>query len=237
MKFKLFLIVLLILLIGCNQNSKTNYKKESVNSVKNSMNNDSISFINQDTIYRIFEPQELKNYKYNGFSSHQESIIDGYKFLFGYYDDFGATEISRKFVGGQMIVLEENNKLIFSSQGAGDSRNFFPTFYILDKSSPIFILIDLGDECGAWGMDVYKMDKSGVDSVGYLNAACIPKDINADYYSYGIDVTIRKSIDCYYFEFMEDSMLLYPGQSNQKVVMCKDVRYRYNNSEFSLIQK
>jgi len=233
MKIKALLAVLLILLVGCNQDNQTNFKKNSVDSVENSFNNYSTTSVIEDSIYHIFEPQELKSFKYNGFLSHQESTIDGYKFLFGTYKDNDVT----KFVGAQMIVLDKSNNIIFSSHGAGDSRDFFPTFYKLNQSLPIFILIDLGDECGDWGKAVYKMDNNGVDSVGYLNAACIPKDINAEYYSYGIDVTIRKSIDGYYFEFMEDSMFLDPGGINQRAVKCKDVRYRYLNSEFVLVQK
>lgn len=237
MKIKTILTLLLISLIGCNQNSQTSYKKDSIDSVKSSYDNASVISIIEDSIFHIFEPQELKSFQYNGFLSHHECKIDGHTFLFGVYEDSGTAEKSKKHVGAQMIVLDKSNSIIFSSQGAGDSRDFFPTFYKLNNSSPIFILIDLGDECGAWGQAVYKMDNSGVDSVGYLDVASIPEDINADYYSYGIDVSIRKSIDGYFFEFMKDTMFLNPGGINQKVVKCRDVRYRYCNSKFVLLQK
>lgn len=237
MKIKTLLPLLLILLFGCNSNIQTRGKKDSIDSAKQAYDNASTIRHFEDSIYHTYEPQELKNFQYKGFSSHRECLIDGYKFLFGIFEKNGTAAKSQKFVGGQMIVLDERNCIVFSSQGAGDSRNFFPTFYKLDKSSPIFILISLGDESGSWGESVYKMDKSGVDSVGYLDVASIPEDINSDYYSYGIDVSIRKSIDGYYFEFMKDTMFLNPGGINQKVVKCRDVRYRYCNSKFVLVHK
>ena len=124
------------------------------------------------------------------------------------------------------------------SRGALDSRSFNPVFFKLDDHSPIFLLIELGDEGGTWGNDVYTISGNTIKDIGWIDLAIPEKnDFELTFYDISEYTEISKFGNIYRFDFKADTITFDPLGRNQKNLNAKEWYYLYDNDTLKLIKK
>lgn len=183
--------------------------------------------------YIKFTPSEISSISYPNFDFLATYQYKDLTLLFGSYQ---SEPFPKDDYGNRLIVLDAEKKLIFRSRGAFDSRSFWPDFYKLNDYSPVFMVVEEGDEGGSWGLVIFAIVGQEVKQIGSVRFV-IPKnqafrDFQFDYI--GDSTQIYKTDNKYKFDFQVDSVTNGQYGENVKIIKSK-LHYIYDNTEYKKV--
>lgn len=193
---------------------------------------------NERGLYKQISIDSLVNVSYKDFDVHNSYRYKHIKLLFGAFKsqlDELSEHDTEPDSGLRLLVLDQNDKLIFRSKGQYDSNILKPKFYRLDDQSPIIILAEIGNEY-SWGNIIFSMDEKGVKEIGEIDLAGINTQLN-EYADISKVTKIEKVGNNLIFRFDSDSVIVNPGGRNEKVVASKGYRYIYNGKDFKVVEE
>jgi len=237
----LLYISTLLLLISCGQKNSNQTAKTHESAVDTLADNLKLSDNKTNNIcqeYSKIRVKEIQEKSYPNINYLQTFQYNDLTLLFGSYQSEPKNLSKNDFGGYRLFVMNTKGDLLFRSKGAGDSRSFSPQFYKLNDSSPVFILVELGDEGGSWGNNVYSILGDEVKDIGNLNIA--KQKIVDGYFSFiniGEFTQICKIGKSFQFNFHTDSVTYDPNGKDEKSLDGKKWHYIYDEKTFKLTKK
>jgi len=237
----LLYISTLLLLISCglkNNNQTTKTLESVVDTLTDSLKVSDNNTKNKCQEYSIFKVKRISENSYPNFDYLQTFQYNDLTLLFGSYQSEPKNLPKDDFGGFRLLVINAKGELLFRSKGAGDSQSFSPKFYKFNDSSPVFILVEIGDEGGSWGNNVYSIIGNEVKDVGMIELAK-PQSIDGEFSFENIAefTHIYKLDNSFQFDFNTDSVTYDPNGKNEKKLDGKKWHYIYDNKTFKLTEK
>jgi hypothetical protein len=188
--------------------------------------------------YFKYNPEKISTISYPNFVSVLTYRVNGLTLLFGRYRTEPKELSEKKDVGRRLLVLNDKNEIVFMSKGAQDSRSFYPVFFKSDDYSPIFLLIEVGDEGGSWGNLVFTISGNNIKDIGSIDLAIPHKqDFELTFYDISEYTEISKFDNMYRFDFKADTIAFDPLGRNEKNLDAKEWYYLYDNKTLKLMKK
>ncbi|MCK9304344.1 MAG: hypothetical protein M0P27_02985 [Bacteroidales bacterium] len=189
--------------------------------------------------YIKYSPEEIPKLSYQNFVSFLTHKVNDLTLLFGSYRPELKEHSEKKDFGQRLLVFNDKNEIVFTSIGAQDSRSFYPSYFKSDDLSPIFLLVELGDEGGTWGNLVFTISGNTIKYIGSIDLAIPEKnDCELTYYDISEYTEISKSGNKYRFDFKADTITYKPLRSDyEKNINAKEWYYLYDNDTLKLMKK
>ncbi len=183
--------------------------------------------LSQGINYFEFNPDKIQNAKLSNFDIDYAYQLEDKKIVAGY--DKKANPDTEKDWGDKLLLLNNENEILFKSYGVGDVYLFEPHFYKNRETDKIVIICQLGFEyfCGG---EAFVYENGNITSIGSL-------DIESDNGEKSlIDIVEVNEIDNrIVFTFKSESLVLEPGSEN---ILIKNtgVKYIYENKKLTLVK-
>lgn len=220
---KNFILLFLFFFISCN-------KKDAVKNEIPVSETDTIS--KAKISYFEFTPDTITDVKIEGFEISAAYKLGDKKIVTGYYDAVGGKlshHDSDTNYGPRLLLLNDNNKINYTSKGAMDAFLFKPHFYKNNSNGKIIIVCQLAFEY-YFGGDAFLFDNGVVKPIGNLDIASLSEEESL------IDILKINEIEKQLlFSFKPDSLLLEPG-SKDLHVKNENLRYVFENGSLKFYQ-
>lgn len=217
-----FSIFLLILIFSCSEKGIL-----SIGNTKSTESN------NQVIEYFQFSPDSLPNPKLEGIDLEYCYSLDSLKIATGYYLAWGGEEFaendSENDWGFRLFVLDDENKLLFQSQGFGDSYLFEPHFYRNKLNDKVIIICQLAFEY-FFGGEVFLYENGRIKFIGTMDIESFNRT-NEDECLTDI-VSISEDETKITFTFQSDSLMINPGGEEFRIVSSDSIYYSYKEGVF-----
>ena len=183
------------------------------------------------TTYQKYQPQELQNVKLPKFSVEQVFEINNLKIASGYYTSLDGKMVSpdtEKEWGDRLVLLDENNKILFQSKGVGDVYAFEPHFYKNPQFDKTIIICQLASEF-PFGGDVFILENGNIKYIGMLDIESTEEE---KWLTNMVEIQeIGNRIE---FTFQSNQLILNPGGENEKRIKNNNLKYVYENNKLFL---
>ncbi len=183
--------------------------------------------------YTEFKPKKLDNIQIDNFYIENANQIDSFKIISGYYEPNDGQIIAPDTEtdwGDRLLLLGNENEILYKSQGVGDVYLFEPHFYKSEKSDTILIIYQLAFEY-YFGGEAFILKNGKIKYIGNL-------DIEGDNAEKSlIDIIeINEDQDRILFSFKSDLLVLEPG-SEDILIKNNEVKYIYEDDKLVLTKR
>lgn len=187
---------------------------------------------NTDKVIQYLEyyPRKLQNLQIPKFSVEQAFQVNTVKVVSG-YDEPVAGQIAlpdnEKDWGDRLLLLDQNNTLLYRSQGVGDPYLYEPHFYISPQSNKTIIICQLAFEY-PFGGEVFILENRTMKYIGTLDLEGYNPEQGDDKVLTKI-IEIKEKGNRIEFTFKSDKLTLNPG-ANDIIIENNNVKYIYENN-------
>ncbi|KMQ64915.1 hypothetical protein ACM46_11960 [Chryseobacterium angstadtii] len=228
----LFPAIALLSLVSCKKElpkdppiNEVSVKEEGTDTIK--------SKTVKDALYMEFKPKTISNLKISGFDVSKAFSIGENTIAVGSYsalDGKITLPDTEENFGKRLLLLNNKNQIIYTSQGSGEAYLYEPHFYKNNQNGNIIIVCQQAFEY-FFGGDAYLLQSGTIKHIGNLDI-----EPNNEEKSLTDILKIKESKDEIIFTFNADSLVLKPGNEDIIIKNNNNTQYIYNHQSLKLHQ-
>jgi len=222
---RLIVLFTVIFLIQCDKKpTENNVSAKHKNNQTNTENT-----IPELIDYHEFKADSIKNISLQGFDTFTTHQLNQYKIVTGYYEPVDGKIVhpdTEKDNGRRLLVLDQQNKIIFKSIGFGDIYLFEPHFFRNEINDKIIIVFQIAYEYFMGG-EAFLIDGNDIKYLGNMDIESKEMELPMTKI-----LKIKEANQKIKFTFEADSLLLEPG-SKDIFIKNNGTKYVYENSKFN----